>query len=193
MRHLFVLSLAAGALAACEDEPAPMRAQATYSTCQGRPGTCGNGDCCRNETPHLLSGTPAELNLDCEVRQGAGDSYRIEFSIEDEGTDAGILGDGLEWQSTASNYSVVRNCTQFVLTDEGNDFPTPVCDNVNRPPGQAGGCEIGLFIDAQDQVQGQFECKELPLPGDATTVVSTIYRSGLGSGQFTIQNCRFRL
>lgn len=184
--------IAALLLSACAEDPKPILGQAVYTTCYGDRLTCSS-NCCANQNEHALA---ASAEVECEVRSGPGDSQILDFYIETSNGDIGIYGEGLEYQAGTSSAVQVRACDAFIIAENGNEFPALACDNLNirtDSDGGYGGCEIRINVDSDDVVHGEFECNELPLPGNPGNYLSVIYRGGLGVGTFTIDNCRFRL
>lgn len=183
----------------CEDPPPPMAAQANYTTCEGLRGTCGADDCCSTTTDRSIVTDPStdDPYVECEVRQGPGDSYVLDFRIAHRGSNGpAIEGVGFEFQSSATQLVPLRTCGSFSILDNGREYSTPVCDQLDVRSDDTGlgggGCEIRIFINTEDVIEGTFQCKELSLPPNSL-YLSTISRGGLGNGGFNIDNCDFRL
>ena len=170
-----------------DEEPPPFRAVATYDVCVGRPTTCTSAPFA-SETEYTLTSEGYDINVECEVRSGPGDSYLVDFNIEVQGGDGpGLSGQDLEFQSTATSLIPVRGCDEFAVLEGGNEFPTSNCTSID-----GGGCEVNIWLEGRT-IWGEFRCQELVLPGNDNTVMSTIDSASVGWGQFAIENCRMRV
>ena len=179
-------------LIGCKDEPAPMLANIVYTACVGQLGTCSGTGCCANQYDRHIG---EEARLDCEIRAGSTESsYRLNFSADSPNNDGSpmIVGTDLQFNSGTTQPQPLRSCGGFLISEDGNDYESDVCDNLDVRADGGGGCQLQFYIDENNVVVGAFQCKELDLPG-GPLYLSTIHQGDVGYGEVHIENCDFRL
>ncbi len=181
---------AAFSLMACSEDPPAMVAHVNYTVCVGLEGACSH-NCCASQDARSLS---EDADLQCQIRRGdMPESYRLDFSVESRGSSGpGLIGTELQFNSGTSQPSTLRSCGDFIIAENGNEYEADSCErlDVRGDPPDGGGCEVQIYVDSANSVVGRFQCKELNLQ---TLYLSTIYRGDVGWGEFTIENCEFRL
>lgn len=179
-------------LMACKEDPPPMVAHIFYTACVGSvDGSCST-NCCANQMDRTMG---EEARLDCEIRSGDLDStYRLSFSASSPNVEGSpmIEADNLQFNQGASQPQPLRMPCDFMISEDGRDYVAEACDNVDVGGTEGGGCEIQVHVNADSDVVGRFRCKDLDLPA-GPLFLSTVHGGSVGWGEFTIEQCDFRL
>lgn len=177
---------------ACEEDPPPMVAHIFYTVCTAsQEGACSD-NCCAEQRDRTLG---EEARLDCEIRQGDLDStYRLSFSADSPDNDGNpmIDADNLQFNQGASQPQPLRMPCDFTISEDGREYTAGACDNVDIGGTPGGGCEIQVHVNEDSHVVGRFRCKDLDLLA-GPLVLSTVHGGNVGWGEFTIEQCDFRL
>jgi hypothetical protein len=187
-----VLCGVALSLMACEEDPEPMVAHIFYTACVGsQEGACSD-NCCANQLDRSIG---EEARIECEIRAGDLEgTYRLSFSADSPDAEGSpmIDADNLQFNQGASQPQPLRVPCDFLISEDGRDYAAQSCDSVDFGDSPGGGCQIQVHVNSESDVVGRFQCKELTLPG-GPLFLSTVHGGNVGWGEFTIEQCNFRL
>jgi len=194
MRTALVGSLLGALLlltAACGPEPQPLAGHTSFNACVGLAGTCSE-NCCAYTTSRVISDNAR--TLDCKLFSGSRDNeFRVDFTIVAGDNQTGVIGSQLTFDNNPSAPTAVRACDGFTIKEDGNEYPSDTCENMEPrteyPPG--GGCQVEMHLNNDDVIVGRFRCQELQLPA-SEQYFSTVHDGNVGWGEFRFENCADR-
>lgn len=162
-----------------------MNAQASWEACVGAAGACTD-NCCAVTYNRVITTTEG---IDCEVQETFG-GYSLSFSMaSDVESQPGLFGENLVFSELVTIYTPVTRCDRFRVTEDGNNYPTTSCVELDGATTLVSGeCSVEVQVRNNNTVAGRFRCLEVPSSGQLFT---SIYNGAPGIGEFQIGGCRF--